>query len=299
MSHDEKSYPHRRKNRDPHKRRDYLNHLIDRLLEMEAATDPSAQDDSAKDKDMQAFQASKIVAEIVDDLAGWAIDHQIGLAMNELKFVPRVPSQLREHEDYQSAKTSVDDHRHEAIGGSDLRPLMDFVEEGAHDPVTDRRILVNLLRANPGCFPGAVTGRAIEALEALEFGEIRALLEPVKQGLRAKAYSRWRLQMAALAHVEYQYARGRRKFETEEAVANAYGFDRETVRGWGKALHQNLGDLHVASQLAYAKNAGSNAEAAQREGRVTDLRCYEDSFGRDALERNARSYKALLRDDQE
>ena len=297
MSHDEKSYPHRRSGRDPQKRRDYLNHLIDRLLEIEAATDPSAQDDSAKDKDMKAFRASRIVAEIVDDLAGWAVDHQIGLAMNELKFVPRTTSRLRKRVDYQAAKIRVDDHCHEAIGGSDLRPLMDSVGQGAHGPATDRRILVNLLRANPGSFPGAVSGRAIEALEALEFGETKALLKPVKRGLHAQAYSRWRLQLAALAYVEYQKARGRMKFVAEKEVAEAYGYNSETVKGWKRALRLNLGNLYVASQLTYARNAGSNAEAAEKEGWVTDIRCYEDSYGPDALKRNARSYKALLRDE--
>ena len=295
MSHDEKYYPHRKSDRDPQNRRDYLNYLIDHLLEIEAATDPSAQEDSAKDKDMKAFQASNTVAEIVDDLAGWAVDHQIGLAMNELKFVPRIPSRLQKHADYQAAKTRVDEHHHEAIGGSAFRPLKHPV--GPHDPATDRRILVNLLRANPGSFPEAVVERAIEALEALEFGETKELLKPVKRGLHAKAYSRWRLQLVALAYVEYQYARGRKKLVTIEEVADAYGYDHETVRGWGKALRQHLGDLYVARRLTFARNAGRNANAAKKEGRATDLKFYEDCYGPDVLKRNAQSYKALLRDE--
>src|SRR6202140_644747 len=58
----------------------YVSHLLGRLDELEKQTRPSGGTVTSKSKDMAAFDALELAGELVAAVAGWAIDHQIGLA---------------------------------------------------------------------------------------------------------------------------------------------------------------------------------------------------------------------------
>ena len=71
----------------------YVRLMLERLDELEKKTRPSASSgDVAEGKDLAARQALKTVGDLVRYVAGWAIDHQVGLAIEGLEFVPLPPS---------------------------------------------------------------------------------------------------------------------------------------------------------------------------------------------------------------
>ena len=94
-------------------RKKYITSLLNRLAELERRSDPSGGTNSAKGKDLAAFDAVETAGELVRTVAGWAIDHQAGLAVEELSFVPLQPSQTKQHPQYRAQRDAVDDHKHE------------------------------------------------------------------------------------------------------------------------------------------------------------------------------------------
>ena len=94
-------------------RKKYITSLLNRLAELERRSDPSGGTNSAKGKDLAAFDALETAGELVRTVAGWAIDHQAGLAVEELSFVPLRPSQTKQHPQYRAQRDAVDDHKHE------------------------------------------------------------------------------------------------------------------------------------------------------------------------------------------
>jgi hypothetical protein len=67
--------------------REYAIRLIDQILELQWQTDPALGVETAREKDFRSFEA-------LDDglsahaLLGWAIAHNVGLALADLEFVP-------------------------------------------------------------------------------------------------------------------------------------------------------------------------------------------------------------------
>jgi hypothetical protein len=121
---------------------DYVIPLLGRLKTLYEQSHPAAGSESAKGKDGAAFDALKIAGSLVEAVAGWALDHQVGLALKGLEFVPLQPSGTKQHPDYLKARQTVDDHIHEKTGAAAL----DF------DSTVARKLLINLLRANSGGF---------------------------------------------------------------------------------------------------------------------------------------------------
>lgn len=295
FSFDKGPYRHRRDWPDASTRLAHIHSLIDKLLELEHKTAPASGAEETKDKDFAAFKALQIAGGLVDALAGWAIDHQIGLALSGLKFVPRQPSGTRNHPKYLRNKATADSHEHEAQGSDYFDPHTPTEQ----NPQAERQMLANLLERNPGGFPLELVGRAVEALKALEFGETQDVLRPEKTNRDRNAYTRWRLELRALAHVEYLHARGIKKLKAFETVGEAYGRDVETVRKWGYRLRKDIGNLEVSRALSFARNSAGSAEAAKRQARSDasaghEIKWFERQYGEEALEENAAQYKAAV-----
>jgi hypothetical protein len=70
----------------PEAHRKYVSSLIKTLEELEEKTRPSGGAETELGKDLAAFQALKFARYLVDAVAGWALDHQIGLALSRLEF---------------------------------------------------------------------------------------------------------------------------------------------------------------------------------------------------------------------
>lgn len=294
-------YRHRRRRASPDdsERLVYINSLVDDLLELERktlklkrkTTVRASRAEAADGKDFAAFKALRSAGRLVEELAGWAIDHQIGLALSELKFVPRQPSGTRDHPDYLRNKATADLHEHEAQGSAYFE-LDSPTERNAQ---AERRMLANLLQMNPGGFPSALARCAVKALTALDSGETQDVLRPEKTSLDRNAYTRHQLELQALMHVEYFVAREMKKIAAQAKVGNAYGRKKDTIRGWETRLPKTLGALEVLRALSFAHNAGRNAEAAKSDpssGR--DLEWFEAWYGESALEENGKQYRAAV-----
>jgi hypothetical protein len=179
------------------RRKKYVRSLLGQLDKLEARSRPNGGASSAKGKDLAAFDALETAGKLVRAVAGWAIDHQAGLALEGLSFLPLQPWQTKTHPEYKTQRDAVDNHRHERNGANLLQ---------IEDARVARRLLLNLLRANPGAFPMTLTLPVVEAIEGLEFGEQSPFFTPIKSGLKAGLCER-RLHLRAIAFIAYRVPR--------------------------------------------------------------------------------------------
>jgi hypothetical protein len=252
-----------------------------RLAELERKTHPKDGAQSATKKDLAAFEALDTAGQLVEALAGWALDHQMGLALKGLKFVPLGTAKTRSLPEYQQARSLVDDHQHEVNGG-----MCNIDGEVA------RRMLINLLRANPGGFNITLQLMTIAALEARDYDETLSMLAPTKVD-RKVDLTTLKLQMRALQFVEYRHGRGMKKFKAQEEVSGALGVSAETIRSWEKRLRAEFGQLEVTRTLSFAYNHGtmsfmSGSWDAQPGGR-------DWHYGSVALQELAQQYRKAMR----
>ena len=298
MSQPTNPYRHRLDSPDTQERLAYIKSLVDDLLELERKTTPDHDTETEDDKDLAAFRALETAGILVEEIAGWAIDHQIGLALSALEFVPRQPSGTRNHHGFLHDKATADSHEHEARGSAYFEHDSSTIQR---DTRAERRMLANLLQMNPGGFPSELAHRAVEALKALDLGETQSLLQAEKAGLDRNAYSRRQLELRALAHVEYMTAKGMKKYKAQETVGEAYGRSASTVRDWEYRLRKSLGGLEVSRALSFARNSGKNTDAAKkgrgpRPSARSSVMLYESRYGEDALQQNAADYIAAVAD---
>jgi hypothetical protein len=94
--------------RDREDIRDYLIGLIDELLELEAATHPSA--GPCSNKNDLSREATQVAGRLLECSLGWAIDHQIGLVLDRAS--SDAPPLFNDRA--ASAPSYASDHLHEA-----------------------------------------------------------------------------------------------------------------------------------------------------------------------------------------
>lgn len=300
--HSKGPYRHRRERNslDDSKRLTFINKLVASLLTLERRTVPVSGAEAVDDKDRDAYEALRILSLLAEQLAGWAIDHQIGLALNGLEFVPGHPSGARDHPDYLRVKARADSHEHEARGSAYFQSAyfeLDIPTE--RNARAERRMLANLLYANPGGFPISLARSASEALKALDWGETQDLLRPEKTGRDEDSYTTDQLKLRALMHVEYFNAQGTKKNSAQTTVGDAYGRGQDIVRGWEPTLREILGTLEVTSMLSVAENLGVNAKAAKADKSNPlfdgDFERSEAWLGESALQENGQRFQAIAR----
>lgn len=265
--------------------------FFDLLDAYEELSRPSGGKATANEKDMRAFSALGCAGELVDDLAGWAIDHTVGLALNGRRWVPLQPSGVKSHPEYLAEREAVDDHIHEKTGGAQTA-------YETLDPVMCRRIFLGLLQANPGGFPAEIQEMMVEALEALDFGETLPILQPAVTD-RKRKFRELRLQLRAVEFVEFRHATGMTKSAARDRVGLAYGQAATTVRLWEGRLRTELGELEVSRNIAFAQARASVAkELEQKIGAGASLRSTStDRYGDEALKAAGKRYQEILREE--
>lgn len=296
---DEGDFPSRRTDLDAHN--NYVRMLLSALSELEEKTNPSLGEVSAHGKSRLAFQALSLAADLTMAVAGWAIDHTSGLAFAGLGYLSQPPVSLRSDPEFEEARAQVDRHEHEKVGA---------VEENwsvPPDPIVTRRLLTNLLTAYRAGLPGMTHQVVLQGLEALDGGEVTGVFQPLDLR-RAKVRHR-----EALIHLRFQtFVKYRHCLEgctvgdARDYVADIFGSDAETTRGWRKALVRDLGKFAVARAETFAENAASvvrEARAHLIEGDAAPDRVrrqidfQEAQFGRPAITTAAAQYRALKRGD--
>jgi len=222
--------------------------LVDRLLELRDQTDPANGGETEAGKDGRAFRALRTAGQMVNALAGWAIDHQVGLAVAGLSFVPRGPRQTDELPEYQEARAAVDLHVHERVGGA-LR------SSETTEPSVARLIAVNLLSSNAGAMPLAVAHDLATALTALEINDVRPIVMPVSAKRKISLAAR-SLRLRAVGFVTFREALVTTTTAVSQ-VATAYGAPSGTVLTWLSRAEAELGKLAYEREVGFAKNAAS------------------------------------------
>lgn len=289
-------WPHRAAGPEFRKMKDKrVAEALEALRRFEEMSRPDGGDVTAKHKDRNAFAALACAGELVELLAGWAIDHAVGLGLSGLRWVPgQIPGE-KPYFKYLVAKIEVDDHRHETVGGvhSRMSSIKDF--EGL-DPIVLRQILINLLVRNPGGFPSPIQKMTVEALEALNYSETLPMLKAVESGRKARRRE-LKLQLEAVKFIEYRCAKGLKRYKAEEEVGEAYGRSGTTVRLWKSRLRKELGELEVSSEIQIAKNIAvtkkdvrrKNAAGVRRRGAAVDY------YGPQALKKAAARYQQFIK----
>jgi hypothetical protein len=284
--------------------REHALRLIDILLRLASETDPKLNEKSTSGKDQKAWSALVYVNELSKTLGGWALHHQIGLALKKLQHVgPALSPEMASDPEFADYKSQLDSHEHEISGrNASLETI---------DAATARAMLINCLAPNPGGLDLSLKDDLVNSLKALEYGETLELLRPGQDPYQKVRWQELQHQLRATELIEYRCRRGNKKYAAQEEVAGAYGVSKETIRGWESAVRRDLGELAVMAALEGARNAaiferealeGARDSAATfaRETRneypaVTGAGYWDRSYGSDALERASQEYKAFKR----
>jgi hypothetical protein len=257
--------------------------MLDSIQKLEEQSRPG-ENYSAAGKDMAAFEALSVAAILVNQIAGWALDHQRGLAEKGLKFVPSVPTGAKSSAAYLESKASVDTHEHERLGSQ--RNELSIAQQ--------RRFVINILRAMD--LGLGLPYEFVEALEGLEFGETLPLVEPIHTRKRT-GLTTYRAKLTAIAFVEYQSKKGVKKHQSMDEVARAFGQSGDAVKDWPVDLRQVLGNSEVDHILTHARICGAQYLEEPRDLSDEDNWCeyFEQHYGRPAMLRAAARFKARLK----
>jgi len=268
----------------------HIDILIARLLELRESTNPARGDDTAKGKDLAAFQALKTAGELVRALAGWAVDHQVGLAIEGLSFFPPL-GPVRGLPGYDDARAAVDTHAHERTGGhADAEVLS--------NPMIVRQIGINMIATNSGWMPPTVAIELETSLKALAMGDVRPALAPALEG-RKVTLAEQGYQLQALAFWEFRKKSGVLSSASAlDRVAAVFGVSSDTLRHWAVSLRADdrVGPLEVGRALGMASNKASwvRAQISVLSKAVSMLE-NDETYGDAPLAKAAERYRAEVR----
>lgn len=259
-------------------------------------TDPTIEHDGAEPQwgiDGESFKCLSAIGGLMGALSGWAIDHEIGKAVEHVgHFV------MERHGSFDPKKVPRYERFAETANSSEAEKLgsqvrgREFDSDNKHNgysPSIQRQMLINILRPIALTANVTVLQDLVEALEALNQGEILPLLIPVKGAPTGHTIAN--LKLDAWRYIEYQAARcGKKKEVAKREVLEAYGMgsssDR-TVDYWKRQASEKLGHLFVAQELGrvgelgdFIKKASNSPNEASKDlyrkidprGEMTDKR---------------------------
>ncbi len=221
--------------------------MLNRLEQLERETRPSGGDLTSKDKDLKSREAIFCAGYLIRLLAGWAIDHQQGLAMGGLISAEAPIPEMENDPSFAVEKAKLDSHENERIGNEAQNQPRDFT------PVQQRRFAAQvaaLLKSS--VFPADLA----EGLRALEFGEVRSILQKENVEGEKRNYTERVMQLRALEYIEYEKARGRSKESAREVVKGRFGVTADAIRKWERPLRESLGSTIVSRALITARQDG-------------------------------------------
>lgn len=230
---------------------------VARLFRLAECTDPELGTDPHR-KDAHAFEALRIMSWLCEVLAGWAADHEVGLAIEGRQFLVNGPLDARKLPGFIEDQAEVDSHRHEIVGRNIRRYRTDVAPEAM------RLAILNVLRTGIGGLPPSINTSLTDAIEALGLGEVQPLLK-AKKSSRKVTLRQLRLQLRAIGFIAYRQALGASQFAAIEDIASAYGVSFDTVRGWEPRIRKELGSRRVDNERIGAKNLASHVLLARKQ----------------------------------
>jgi hypothetical protein len=258
--------------------------LVEYLIQLASETDPQKGKPSEARKDHKAWIALVQLRELAETLAGWAIDHQVGLALNRLKHLtPPSTAETRENPEYIDYLSQLNSHQNE-FQGRDLKDHSTISAEVA------RRILINCVTPNPVGLDAPLNTRLVSALTALEFGETLELFEATDP-YRKVRWEELQHQLRAVGLIEYRCGRGSKKHEAQSDVAFHFGVEKDTIRRWESYVRKDLGNLLVANAVDSARNAALLEIDANRGIAVgAPAGFWDEMYGIEALKAAGKAY---------
>jgi hypothetical protein len=281
-------YDERSRNWSADKLRAHVLTIIDQVLLLARDTDPRKGSESERGKDLKAWKTLVHMREISETIAGWAIHHQAGLAINGLQHMnPASSAEMAENPEYKATLELLNSHANEAAGRA-----CDDIELNSD---TAQRILASCLAANPAGISQTLNGRLVSALRALEFGETLDLLKEVDVPYKKVRWEELQHQLRAVALIEYRFRRGFRKKEAQKEVAADFGVDEDAIRRWESSARKDLGNLVVINALDGARNAALLEDDAKRGASSLRPGYWDATYGADASKRDGLAYKDFKR----
>jgi hypothetical protein len=264
--------------------------LLKRLDELEKLTRPANGLTDAEGKDLAASEALRCAGELTARLAGWAMAHQFGLAAKALRPIEKQSPESENYQLFLQQQTLVDSHEHEKAGA--------WPPKSADQGLT-RRCLANLLRSNSGGWPDWFCQQILEAVEALEYGEVRPIFSPVSAS-RKRDYTLLNLQLSAMAMIAFRCsAYAMKKEDALVEVGEALNVSPHTLKSWKVRLQKEFGRLKVGDILSDAEFHASCVKSGLEEGRLTkkmnDVSHHDAFYDARALAKLGEQYKAALR----
>jgi hypothetical protein len=226
-----------------------LHKLLDRLCDLRERTDPATCDrpdevpvvGELRGKENAAHWAVMMMDRLVRQVAGWAIDHRLGRALD-----PDV--------------ADPDSHEHERVGAG----LFGFGVDLAPDDA--RALLIEWIKCHRDSVPAGLKVDITEALAALRLGEVQPILRPNVTGRRGNAATLAQVQMEAIGYIAYRHASGLRFREAVAEIAGTLGVSASALNTWQyRTLPEVLGKGEVARHIEIAKRAGEVAALLRRD----------------------------------
>lgn len=274
----------------------YIARLLDRLADLEAKTTPL--DVGASGKDLNAFLALQAAGALVEVVAGWAIRHQIGTALEGRGFVPLGPQEARNTDAYRDAKAAVDDHRHEQLG--ELEPGVALRDDQVRQAIIN---ILDPLLASAAWSRGSapIMSKCVEAMRDINHGFPPALTDIARERGLPTSYAARRLQMSAIGFIEYRRSAKRMtEASARRAVADAYGVGESAIRYWAdefRAGSSPFGPLDLEREIQFARNAASYVLVGQEAPADERLRmaagASDEKYGDSALARAVAAYASV------
>jgi hypothetical protein len=216
--------------------------IIDRLDVLERETRPSSGDATSNDKDLKSREAIACAADLILYLAGWAIDHQQGVAMRGLKSYGQEPMS---DSTYVDEKKALDSHENECVAVVSNKRGRDL------PPERQREFSVQMLELlGDYIFPKSLA----EALRALDFGEVQPILQKAEGDKRN--YTERTAQLRALEYIEFETAKGTLKNTARQMVGSHFKHGVEAIRKWETPVREALGGSLVSRALLRAREDG-------------------------------------------
>lgn len=261
--------------------------ILTELRELAAQTDPALGSSSTVEKSLKARLALGLANNLVAIVAGWAIDHEVGLAKDGLRCIGRLPQAIKDK--FPEKLSALDDHEHERRGGHPDVSL---------NPAEMRELLRSLLDSNPGAFPECLTAPTIHDLDRIAFGEPSKAFQVEKSGNKKNLYS-VELEAWSAVMVAYRMEMGATWEDATQAVADAFGKSPDTVKGWETNAKKRFGSLEIETMKNSAREA-ARAEKAEQQAALANAPLarpglYSQPFDDRALQELVTAYNASLR----
>ena len=229
--------------------------IIDRLEQLEKETRPSGGAATSNDKDIKSREAIGWAGELIWHLAGWAVEHQQGLAIHGLKSLGAPTNEMLRDASYVQEKAESDSHANE-------RAAIEAIGRGRQLPPEQQREfsaqIIELLQEHlqEYLFPSSLA----EALRALDFGEVQPILRARKLGGEKRNRTERIMQLRALEFISYEEAAGTGKQTAQETVGGHFGVGIEAIRKWEKHISKALTSAFVSRALTRAREDGELAK---------------------------------------